>query len=94
MANIKSAKKRAKQNPIRRQKNLARTSAIKTAVKKVLVALESGDTQAAEELFKDAESKMARSVSKRAMKKNTVSRRVGRLAKRVAAAKKTATVKK
>jgi small subunit ribosomal protein S20 len=90
MANIKSAKKRAKQNVVRRQKNLARNSAIKTAVKKVLVALDGGDAVAATALLKDAESKMARSISKNLMKKNTVSRKVSRLAKRVSAMKKPA----
>jgi len=90
MANIKSAKKRAKQNVVRRQKNLGRKTAIKTAVKKVLSAIEKGELDTAQTLLKDAESQMSRAASKRVMKKNTASRKVGRLAKKVAAAKKVA----
>ncbi len=40
MANTKSAKKAVVQNEKRRLKNLARRSAIKTAMKKVLTAIE------------------------------------------------------
>lgn len=93
MANIKSAKKRARQNVVRRQKNVGRKTALKTAVKKVLTALEKGDLNMAEVLLRDAEAQMARAASKRVIKKNTASRKVGRLAKKVAAAKK-ATAKK
>ena len=90
MANIASAKKRAKQDVVKKQRNLARKTAIKTAVKKVVVALEKGDIAAAQLLLKDAESQMARAASKRVLDKNTVSRKVGRLAQKVAAAKKSA----
>jgi len=90
MANIASAKKRARQDVVRKQRNLARKTAIKTAVKKVIVALEKGDVVAAQTLLKDAESQMARAASKRVLTKNTVSRKVSRLAQRVAAAKKSA----
>ena len=91
MANIKSAKKRARQNIVRRQKNLRRTSAIKTAIKKVLSAVESGDVKAAQTLLRDAESQMSRAVGKRVMKKNTASRKIGRLAKNVASLSKKTT---
>ncbi len=90
MANIASAKKRARQDVIRKQRNLARKTAIKTAVKKVIAALEKGDVVAAQSLLKDAESQMARAASKRVLTKNTVSRKVSRLAQKVAAAKKSA----
>ncbi len=85
MANIKSAKKRAKQNVYRHQVNLARKTAIKTAVKKVLTAIESG--QSAEEtqkLFRDVEAKLARAKGKGVLHANTVSRKVSNLAKKVA----------
>jgi len=93
MANIKSAKKRARQNVVRKQKNLGRKTALKTAVRKVLTALEKGDLETAEVLLRDAEAQMSRAASKRVIKKNTASRKVGRLAKKVAAAKKTAVKK-
>lgn len=83
MANIKSAKKRAKTNEVRRQCNVARRSDVKTATKKVLAALESQDVIAAKEFLKEAESKIARAKGKGVLKKNTAARRVSRLARKV-----------
>ena len=89
MANIKSAKKRAKQNKVRHQVNLARKTAIKTALKKVLTALEKGeDVAVTKELLKDVESKIARAKGKGLVHPNTAARKVSRLAKKVAAASK------
>ena len=45
MANIKSAKKRSKTNEIQRQRNVARRSDIKTAIKKYLVAVSETNNQ-------------------------------------------------
>jgi len=84
MANIKSAKKRAKTNEIRRKRNVARRSEIKTATKKVLDALQANDLAGAKEFMKEAESKMARACGKGLLKKNTAARRVGRLVRRIA----------
>lgn len=88
MPNIKSAKKRALQTETKRVRNVARRSSIKTAIKKVLVALENNDVDTAKLLLKDAESKMSRAASKRVMHRNTAQRKISRLAKRVATAKK------
>jgi len=88
MANIKSAKKRAKQNIEHRNRNAARKTSIKTAIKKVLTALESGDIAASKELFKDAEAKLARAKSKDVIHANTAARKTSRLAKKIAAAQK------
>ena len=81
MANIKSAKKKAKQDEVRRVRNAARKSAIKTAVKKLEVAIENDDMQVIEQLLRDAESKIARAKSKGVLKANTAARRVSRLAR-------------
>lgn len=81
MANIKSAKKRVLQTKKRNAINVARKSAIKTAVRKVAAALEAGKTQ--EEvttLFKDVQARFARAKSKGTMHANTASRKVSRLA--------------
>ena len=59
MANIKSAKKRARTNEENRQLNVQRRSDIKTATKKVLAALEVNDVNLAQELLRQAESKIA-----------------------------------
>lgn len=87
MANIKSAKKRALQAVKRRHKNLARKTAIKTAIKKVHAAIEAGDQpDKAEALLKDVQAQLARAKSKDVVHANTASRKLSRLAKKVAAA--------
>lgn len=86
MANIKSAKKRALTNEKRRERNVGRRSDIKTAVKKVLSALSSNDLALAQELLKSAESKIARASGKGVLQKNTASRKISGVAKKVAAA--------
>lgn len=88
MPKIKSAKKRVVQSEKKRVLNVARKSSIKTAVKKVLVAVEELDMVNAKELLKDAESKLARAKGKGVLHRNTVARKVSRLAKAVAAAER------
>ncbi len=89
MANIKSAKKQAKKNIAQRKKNLARKTSLKTASKKVLTAIERGDKiEKIQELFKDAEAKLARAKGKNVLHPKTASRKISRLAKRVQAQKK------
>jgi len=84
MANIKSAKKRAKQNEARQLRNRARKSEIKTVTKKFLVALEANDVDQAKDLMKLAESKIARAKGKKVLKPNTAARKISTLAKRLA----------
>lgn len=85
MANTRSAKKNVKQNEKRRVVNLARRSAIKTAVKKVTTALDAGaERVTVEGLLKDVAAKLARAKSKDVMHANTASRTLSRLAKRAA----------
>ena len=86
MANIKSVKKRVVTNEIRRQRNVARNSDLKTASKKVLTALDEGNVEVAKDLLKTAESKIARARGKGLLKKNTASRKISQLSKKVAAA--------
>jgi small subunit ribosomal protein S20 len=88
MPNIKSAKKRVLQTEKKHALNVARKSAIKTAVRKVLVALENNDVESAKELLRQAESQLARAQSKRVVHKKTAQRKISRLAKRVVAAQK------
>lgn len=90
MANTRSAKKNVRRNESRRIKNLARLSAVKTAIKKVYASLEAGIQQVnVEKLLKDAVSKLARAKGKNSVHKNTASRKISRLSKRVAGAFKT-----
>lgn len=86
MANIKSAKKRVLQNEKRRLENAGRKSAIKTSTKAVLDAMTQGKDQATiKEMLHDMESKVARAKNKGVLHKNTAARKIGRVAKRVAA---------
>ena len=85
MATHAQAIKRHKQSLKRRARNRDVRSELKTTVKKLRTALDEGAPKdKLDELFRDAESKLARSGRKGVIKKNTVSRRVGRLAKAVA----------
>lgn len=85
MANTSSAKKAAKQNEKRRVVNLARRTAIKTALKKSLIALQAEDFDRveAEKLLQDVAAKLSRAKTKGVMHANTASRKLSRLAKRL-----------
>lgn len=90
MPNIKSAKKRVLQTAKRQQRNQARKSSLKTAVKKVFAALELNDVEGSKALLVAAESKIARAKGKGLLHPNTAARKISRLAKKVAAAARTA----
>lgn len=83
MANIKSAKKRILTSNKRAAANKSVKSQVKTAVKKVRVAIESGDKAAAASALTAAESTIDKAASKGVLHKNTASRKVSRLAKAV-----------
>ena len=80
MANIKSAKKRILTSEKRAAKNRAVKSGVKTAVKKVRVAIEANDAAAAAAAFENAKSVIDKAASKGVLHKNTASRKVSRLA--------------
>ena len=87
MANIKSAKKRILVSETRAERNKAIRSKVKTFVKKVQAAVESGDKALAEEALKAAVSEIEKAASKGVYHDNTASRKVSRLSKAVAAMK-------
>ena len=80
MANIKSAKKRIITSQKRAAKNKAVKSGVKTAVKKVRLAIEANDAAAAAAAFENAKSIIDKAASKGVLHKNTASRKVSRLA--------------
>ena len=84
MANTPQAKKRIRRNANRAEINGARVSRIRTFVKAVESALESGNKKAAAEALKAAQPEMARGVARGVIHKNTASRKFSRLTKRVA----------
>jgi len=85
MANHKSAEKRIRQTARRTEVNGARISRIRTFVKKVESAIESGDKSAAAEALKAAQPEMMRGTSKGVLHANTVARKISRLSARIKA---------
>lgn len=85
MANMLQAKKRIRSNARRAEVNKSRKSRIKTFVKNVELALESGNAEEARLALKAAQPELMRGVTKGVMHKKTASRKVSRLAKRVKA---------
>jgi small subunit ribosomal protein S20 len=85
MANTPQAKKRIRRNTRRAEINGARISRIRGFVKKVETACEAGDKDAAQTALKNAQPELARGVARGVMHKNTASRKLSRLTKRVAA---------
>ncbi|GHC30116.1 MULTISPECIES: 30S ribosomal protein S20 [Gemmobacter] len=85
MANTPQSKKRARQSEARYAVNKARRSRIRTYLRKVEEAIASGDQTAAAEALKNAQPELARGVTKGVLHKNTVARKMSRLASRVKA---------
>ncbi|HEU4838617.1 MAG TPA: 30S ribosomal protein S20 [Micavibrio sp.] len=85
MANHASAKKRIRTNARRNEINTARTSRLRTFIKKVETAISGGDAKAATEAYKIAQPEMLRGVSKKIISKNTAARKLSRLSARIKA---------
>jgi len=85
MANTKSAKKAVRQITRRTAANKTRRSRMRSSVRKVEEAIAAGNKDAATAALKEAEPVMARTAQKGMLHRKTASRKVSRLAKRVAA---------
>ena len=83
MANIKSAKKRILVNRTKAERNKAIKSSVKTAIKKVRVAIEANDKEAAQAARLAATATIDKAATKGVYHKNNASRKVSRLAKAV-----------
>ena len=83
MANIKSAKKRILVANANAERNKAIKSGVKTSIKKVYAAIESGDKAAAQNALVEATATIDKATSKGVYHKNTSSRKVSRLAQAV-----------
>ena len=79
MANTASAKKRAKQSEVRRERNFSQKSTLRTAIKKVLKAVQSGDKTSAESNYKTVVSLADKAVGKKLIHANKASRLKSRL---------------
>jgi small subunit ribosomal protein S20 len=84
MPNIASAKKRVRRIAKQTQVNHARKSRIRTLTRAVEEAIATGEKGNALAAFNAAEPEIMRGVTKGVIHKNTGSRKVSRLAKRVA----------
>lgn len=84
MANTKSARKATRQIARRTEINKARRSNLRNSVRKVEEAITSGDQSAAAAALKVAEPVIMRAAQRGVVHKNTASRKVSRLANRVA----------
>jgi len=85
MANTIQAKKRIRRNARRTVINHARIARIRTFAKKVETAIARGDRGEAEAALKAAEPEIRRGVTKGVLHRNTASRKISRLTKRVRA---------
>lgn len=83
MANIQSAKKRIRRTARQTTVNRSRRSRISTFLRKVEEAIAGGDKEVARDALKNAEPEIMRGVTKGVFGKNTASRRVSRLSKRI-----------
>ena len=83
MANIKSAKKRVLVNRKKAERTKSIKSAVKTSIKKVEVAIEAKDKEAAVAALQNAISTIDKAATKGVYHKNTAARKVSRLSKAV-----------
>ena len=85
MANIKSARKRARQADKRRLQNTGQRTMLRTTVKKVVTAISTGKKDAAVEAYKTAVPVIDRMANKGIIHANKAARHKSRLSARIKA---------
>ncbi|HET7592421.1 MAG TPA: 30S ribosomal protein S20 [Rhodanobacteraceae bacterium] len=85
MANIQSAKKRARQSEVRRMRNASQRSMLRSTIRKVLKAIEAKDRAGAEAAYKAAEPVLDRYASRGLIHRNKAARHKSRLAAHIKA---------
>lgn len=85
MANSASSRKRARQAERRRSHNVALRSRMRTFIKKVIAAIETGDKSAAETAYREAVPVIDSSADKGVIHKNKAARHKSRLNARIKA---------
>ncbi|MBI9074992.1 MAG: 30S ribosomal protein S20 [Desulfatibacillum sp.] len=83
MANHKSALKRATQNTIRQMRNRSYKTRLRNMVKKVNQAVEAESVDEAKAILIETQAIIDKCASKGVIHKNTASRKISRLAKKV-----------
>ena len=83
MAHHVSAKKRIRTNARRAEVNHSRISRIRTFLKRVETAIETGNKESAQAEFKAAQPEMQRGATRGVLHANTVARKLSRLSARI-----------
>jgi len=87
VANSSQARKRARQSEIRRRQNSSQRSAMRTALKKAIAAVESGDYEAATTAYNLAVPLLDRAVTHSIIHRNKAARHKSRLNTKIKALK-------
>ena len=85
MANIQSAKKRARQAEMRNMRNTSQRSMLRSSIRKVVKAIEAKDKAGAEAAYKAAEPVLDRYASRGLIQRNKAARHKSRLAAHIKA---------
>ncbi len=85
MANSAQARKRGRQNEMRRQRNQSARSRFRTSIKKVVRAIRAGDRDAAAQAYRDAVPAIDRAAGRGLIHRNKAARHKKRLNARVRA---------
>lgn len=85
MANSAQARKRGRQNEIRRQRNQSARSRLRTSIKKVVRAIRAGDREAAVAAYRDAVPAVDRAAGRGLIHRNKAARHKKRLNARIRA---------
>jgi small subunit ribosomal protein S20 len=85
MANIASARKRARQAEKRRAHNMSLRTAVRSAIKNVKKAIAAGDKPAAERVLQQSQGVIDRIASKGVLHRNAANRNKSRLARAIKA---------
>ncbi len=83
MANHDSALKRVRRNKRRELINKTRLSRVRTFIRKVEEAIDSGDKSAADTALRSAQPEMMRAAAKGLFHKNLIARKISRLSARI-----------
>jgi len=83
LATHKSAEKRDRQSKVRRERNIAAKSAIKTKVKSILAAVEDNNKENSVNALKATVPALAKAAAKGLIHKKNAARKISRLTKKV-----------
>ena len=83
MANTPQARKRARQNTVRRVRNHAQASSMRTIIKKFVKAINANDSETAKTAYQQAASEIDKAVKKNLHSKNRAARLKSRLNNRL-----------